>query len=132
MRDIRADLRERLEAAEAEAKAATDRVQIIKGMLEAEEARFASAQPILPGSIVGVLPERIPGISPSLSLDDFLVKAVRRGVSDKEELRDAAIREGYFMGSNQAPGRVVHAKLTNLVRDGSLKKVGDHYMTKGA
>jgi hypothetical protein len=55
-----------------------------------------------------------------MPLDDFLIKAVRRGVSDKEELRDAAIRAGYFVDATQKPGRVVHAKLTNLVREGSL------------
>jgi hypothetical protein len=67
----------------------------------------------------------------TVPLDDFLVKAVRRGVQEKDELRDAAVREGYFNGSLNSPGRVVHAKLTNLVRSGVLAHDKDGYTAVG-
>jgi hypothetical protein len=147
MRDIRADLRERLEIAQAEAvaldQAAADaeaRVDAIKALLEAEEARLATSnvtpdvaeftRRVLSGegpgpAFQGITPAPVP---PEMPMDDFLVKAVKRGVSQKDELRDAAIRAGYFKGSVSSPGRVVHAKLTNLVKDGTLVKVGDDFV----
>lgn len=153
MRDIRADLRERLEAAQATLKAAESRVQAIQNMLEAEEARYVFAPPKIystqasataaaaavaaesgaymvvgtggaGGGVAKTLFALANGVVQAavtqMPLDDFLIKAVRRGVNDKEELRDAAIGAGYFVETKQKPGRVVHAKLTNLVREGSL------------
>lgn len=156
MRDIRADLRERLELAEAQAKAANEHVKLIKGMLEAEEARIAYSPPLelkfssastnaleasltvadkinadfeaslrniaaLRNSIVNDHKPQLP------DLDEFLLKAVRRGVHEKDELRDAAVRAGYFEGRVQSPGRIIHATLLHLVKDGRLQKAGDHF-----
>jgi hypothetical protein len=186
MRDIRADLRERLETAEASVKAGIAEVEMLKQMLQNEEARFAfsprttsevSATAVAAAVTGGHSLIRIhggpgtgyravggtittgstgnysgPGASTTpissngtltvtgalnaaatvtgADLDDFLVRAVRRGVYDKDELRDGAIRAGYFTGSINSPGRVVHARLTNLVRDGKLAKVDDRYVVE--
>jgi hypothetical protein len=171
MRDIRADLRERLETAEATVKAAIAEVEMLKQMLQNEEARFTfsprtmtevSAAAVAaatgggqatlrfhhaPGIVVRkishfagggaaapatdtVPPSSVPGITSGSDLDEFLIKAVRRGVSDKDELRNSAIRAGYFLGSVNSPGRVVHARLTNLVREGKLAKVNDQYVVE--
>jgi hypothetical protein len=178
MRDIRADLRERLETAEAAVKAAIAEVEMLKQMLQNEEARFAfsprtttevSAAAVAAAAVAGghavirlqgaspgpvfyrpksgifagggpaiptnpgpgpMPPPTLPGIATGADLDDFLIRAIRRGVSDKDELRDGAIRAGYFTGSVNSPGRVVHARLTNLVRDGKLAKVDDRYVVE--
>ena len=127
MRDIRADLRERLEAEHAAFKvleeqlaASEDRMVSMQQLLELEEARLASVAISQPNGPV----------IPTESIDHFLVKAVQRGVSDKEELRDAAIRAGYFTDSKQAPGRVVHAKLMNLLREEQIAKAGEGFVPK--
>jgi hypothetical protein len=156
MRDIRADLRERLEAAQDAEQAARDRVRLLKQMLEAEEARMAVAPTLgtsnvtvtgaaaASGNGTATLLDAVSALheaaskainAPPIPLDDFLVKAVRRGVHDKEELRDTAIRGGYFPNTSHSPGRVVHAKLTNLVRSGVLAyedpSKGDRFIMGG-
>jgi hypothetical protein len=163
MRDIRSDLRERLEAAEVALKTASAEVEMLKLMLQNEEARFAFAprttgevsaaavaaasdgqatiqvrsplfrlRPIGPAAPMLSVPSLEPQPNNSTvtgaDLDEFLIRAVKRGVSDKDELRDAAIRAGYFTGSVNSPGRVVHARLTNLVRDRKLAKMNDQYV----
>jgi len=160
MRDIRPDLRERLEAEQAAhanlelaLDAVEERIEHLEMMLATEDARFAAeaeAQKhgftIMPskegtapeGVINGRAPEGAfhatptPAPNPAVDIDEFLVKAVARGVKEKDELRDAAIRAGYFNGSQQSPGRVVHAKLLNLVRDGRITKTGDEFAAKAA
>lgn len=116
MRDIRSDLRERLAAEDELIQRLNDqyedalaRKEAILTMLEQEESRIHAMQAM--------------GYKPAVpldELDDFLVKTIRRGITDKEEIRDAAIRAGYFAESVQSPGRVVHAVLVNLVRDGRI------------
>lgn len=157
MRDIRPDLRERLEIAEAEFRRleallhmAEDRMLSVKELLEAEEARIAAdntASSFNTASSLEALTARVmsnrvssstsgpapfaPSAAPAIILDEFLLKAVRRGVGDKGELRDAAIQAGYFKSSANSPGRVVHARLTNLVREGQLAKDGERFVVGG-
>ena len=145
MRDIRADLRERLEAAQEAEQAARDRVRLLKQMLEAEDARMmvtpngSQARVTITGLGTGEdgaltnFSEILRAVgTPTISLDDYLLKAVRRGVSDKDELRDAAIRDGYFPpNGTRSPGRVIHAKLLHLLKDGKLQKNDDGFIAGG-
>jgi hypothetical protein len=172
MRDIRADIRERLESALEAEDAARERVRLLRQMLDAEEARVVNTPAgykgvvTVTGSMMSTVetvgngrviatgtnasgaiitgatePPRsnsnfLAGImtrtTPAISLDDFLVKAVRRGVHDKDELRDAAIREGYFPDGTRSPGRVIHAKLLHLLNDGKIQKNGNSFEMKEA
>jgi hypothetical protein len=116
MRDIRSDLRERLasedeliERLQQQYEEVLARKDALLVMLEQEENRLQAMQEL------GYKP-----VTPACALDDFIVKTIKRGITDKEEIRDAAIRAGYFADSVQSPGRVVHAVLVNLVRDGRV------------
>jgi hypothetical protein len=117
MRDIRPDLRERIQARHAAREEAAQKLDEIEDEIEALDALLASEEQRV---TIETMVERIHSVPPE-NLDDFLVKAVERGVSAKTELRDTAIRANYFVLSEKNPGRVVHARLLHLVKDGRLR-----------
>jgi hypothetical protein len=113
MRDIRADLRERLSAAEAERaqltlklKGVDSRVDALMRLLEIEDHAIA-------GNGSGA--ER-----PLKPLPDFILALAQHRPVTKADIRTAANAEGY-----EIDGRHVHAHLNNLLRSGVLRKGSD-------
>lgn len=111
--DIRPALRERMVAAarkldglEKERHELQEEVAAIQHLMAIEDRRFAER----PG------PEHP---TPRMSLSDFLATQIRQGVKDKEALRFAAMRAGYFENGESA-GRATHATLLNMQRGGRL------------
>lgn len=128
MRDIRPDLRERIEARRADRDRILEQLEAYDASIEALEALLASeeARMMTENAKVDIR------IVPAMPLDDFLVQAISRGVRAKGELRDSAIRAGYFQDTKQNPGRVVHAKLLHLVKDGKVRLNGKREYLSGA
>jgi len=127
-RDIRPDLRERLEEersnreraiekrrkAEAEEKEAVDNISRLMGLLEREAARF--------GEMAPAGDARKPD-----SVGDFFIQLMREAPHSKEELRIAAEKAGYFKGPEN-PKRVTHLTITNMERGGRIKRdANDRY-----
>jgi chromosome segregation ATPase len=110
MRDIRADIKERIAAVDAEKDRLEEeidklynRLDMLQELLTEEETRLASEQ---------VGPEPKP--QPTESLDDFVVKLFRRRALSKDELAEALDKAGYVK-AGQSPGRVSHGKLLGLI-----------------
>lgn len=135
MRDIRSDLKERLEIAEnsrgeveadykAAIKAAEDRFRQRTAIVEREIAAIRSLLDIetrRSGSTADT------AVSPSLPIKEFFVNVVRgSGPTTKPQLRDLADAAGYFK-SGENPGRTTHGHVQSLVRQGVLIKKGDTY-----
>lgn len=139
MRDIRDDLRDRLETIDGEERAAMSDFQeqlellhaahnkrvadlhraraAVKEMLEVEEQRL-SASATTAASLPAV---------PRLPLVDFLVTQIEKhGPITKEGLRELTEAAGYF--SDQVTGRNFHFTLVNLAKHGRIvNKGGDTY-----
>ena len=130
MRDIRQDLRERLEAKrqqrirhELALEQCDAAIRSYEALLAEEEARVAA--PMLHATALGPLaPNGATRPTPTLSLDDFIVKAVGEGVTTKDEIRDRAVAAGYFQGA-ESPGRVIHAKVLHLCNSMRLYQLED-------
>ena len=136
VRDIREDLIERLEAANAEMASARTKYDVEKLDLE---RRFhtlfediCSRQRAL--SVLMDEEERAhgPRARPSptvremkLPLQDFILNALNStGSMSKEDVKDLVERAGY-VGSNESAGRMVHTTLMNLRNSGKLQMMAD-------
>jgi hypothetical protein len=121
MRDIRTDLRERLDAI------ATQRLQLdqmessVRALLVQEEARFA-------GQSTENL-KLLPAGSLSLSALIATIMASEKRRMKKEEIRDAAI-QAYDFG-RRAPGRVLNFTLQGMKKAGIVDEVDGGWELKG-
>jgi hypothetical protein len=113
-RDIRPDLRERLEEALhrrdrhlAQVKSAEVDIQAYQGMIEREDARYNARAADVPKP-------------PSDALASFVFKALLMRPQSKEDLRHSAANAGY-----DVDGRSIHAVTVNLVRTGKIKELKD-------
>ncbi|CAN5499126.1 hypothetical protein BH10PSE7_BH10PSE7_44720 [soil metagenome] len=129
MRDISADLHERLREAESsrqnlQAQFETER-QAVEARFKQNLAALDSEVTILQGMID--IEDRRRGepikrkrMSPTLPIKDFLVKiAKERGPVSKGMIRDLTAEAGYFQ-SGENPGRSTHGHLMQLLRAGKL------------
>jgi hypothetical protein len=119
MRDIRQDLKERLNAAETvraaaekQLRAAQNEVDMLTALLNLEASRTVD---IVSG------PERK---SPDKPVADFIMDIIARAPSTKDEIKDYAAAARYFTVGD-SPGRIIHATLVNLVRAGRVKALRD-------
>jgi hypothetical protein len=138
MRDIRSDLRERLEDVTARLEAENEAYSSERRRLEVEHAKkldeLAHRRNALLLLINGETEDEasggdraFPSLSETLSLKDFFLTKVReRATMNKEDLKDAAERAGYFKDC-EAPGRVTHTTLLNLVSSRQLKITPDGF-----
>jgi len=131
-RDIRADIKERLadaynqrKAAVATVAALNNRIEMLEGIMAAENARYHAN---------GADPERRP--LPETPLLQFVLDWLgERESSTKDDLRDAAMTAGYLADSN-FPGRSLHALLVNMSRrdqvdlDGEIVKLRKNLLTE--
>ena len=126
VRDIRDDLRERLdglgkrrEAAKAaydsEIKSITEEEVLIRGLLLVEQRRLGVAQDT---------PKATP-----IPLADYFLMLMNGGPRTKEELRENAQQSGYFQGE-ESPARVTHATLMNILRAGRAREVSEGLYVK--
>lgn len=139
MRDIRDDLRERLQGIDAQRdglrkslEALDSEREIVLKMLEFETKRHAySAQGALtPEARSAALKAAVAKLAdnaiqlssrPILTLVEGLLE---KGAYTKDELRAEAETAGMFTG-NEAPGRIIHAMVMNLERHGRIRQRAD-------
>lgn len=127
MRDIRADLRERMESLSGR----ESEISREYGRLLKEAERWADEQMKLVqeerAAIFSLLNieqrrhgEQADVPIPHIQLPDFLVQeTAKRGIASKEDLRLAAVHAGYFP-DGESGGRQIHATLMNLVRGNKI------------
>ena len=126
MRDIRQDLKERLEAIEADRAAVQKQLEAldvrqagVQAMLAEEEARIRSrsaGRPELPFGRVSS--------GAGMEMADLVKMTVGSNRLTFEEIRDEIIRTPYNFGE-QKPGRVVQGGILSLVRTGEIAKDKD-------
>ena len=123
MRDIRADIKERLESVATKRERLQqalvdldDEERTLQTLLTAENARFHSREPSLFGPITGV----------ESSITQFLLDAMSDGKAwSLERLKDLAGDRGIFTAANVSLGRVLHMALVGLKRRGIVEQVDD-------
>jgi hypothetical protein len=128
MRDIRQDLRERLDAITADRAtlqkrltALEERENTLKSMLAEEESRIldiAADRPQLPFAGVTL----VGGMQMTNLIKNTLRAKVRRLTFD--EVKDEITKTAFDFGG-QKPGRVVHGGLLSLVRTREITKDAD-------
>lgn len=128
MRDIRPDLRVRLDEkkalrlrAMAQAEAYQAEIKMLETLILDEDVRLGSGHGRLRvnGHDVG---EAVP--KPSATLDDFIIKQAANGPKSKVEIGELAVAAGYFKPSEK-PGRTIHARVVNLERAEKINKLDD-------
>lgn len=136
LRDITADLKERLEMLEAQGKAENVEYERARKSLEdrhnaklAElEDEWNSIHRLLSAEMrrlgkTGDSRSAATAAVPALSLDDFFVNTVEKfGMASKENLRNEAFVAGYF-ADGESSGRRIHATIMNIVRAGRIRQV---------
>ena len=135
MRDIRGDLRERLESVTARIEAENEAYSSERRRLEAEHAKKSGELTERRNALLLLInsetegqsldgDRELPPLPNTLSLKDFFLTKVRQQTMNKEDLKDAAERVGYFK-DGELPGRVTHTTLLNLVSSHQLKITPD-------
>lgn len=121
MRDIRQDLKERIEAEYARREPLAvaleeieNNIAGLKRLLQAEEDRAS-----------GNGAHKAPPSKPSASLEDYLMKMLSKGPKTLQEMRAGAMAAGYFHGSKESPGRAIHGKLLNPLRAKTIVRDDD-------
>jgi len=119
MRDIRADIKERIEAAQArekrletELEEVMNYIDDLQTLLSAENSRLKTADVAEPPT------------KPEEDLDKFIVRLVKRQAQEKPDIAVAVQAAGYIK-PGQSAGRVVHAKLLGMVNDQVLRVRSD-------
>jgi hypothetical protein len=129
LRDIREDLKDRIAdkrrakanyLASAE-EAERDIVHLEKMLAEESKRLEMQEMRVAFGSRAAAITMQ----APTVPLDEFIRKELKFGADTKEELRQRAELAGYFKGGNESPGRVIHAKVMNLVKRGDAAKLPD-------
>lgn len=133
MRDIRADLRERLASLDARLSDLVRDYNREKAELDkkfAEQERGVEEERKAASALLAIEDRRYGEASapqvaiPTESLTDFLIRHVTaEGPILKEDLRNAAGFRGYFPDGEG--GRTIHTTLLNLVRAGRLTETPD-------
>ncbi|WP_156368939.1 hypothetical protein [Methylobacterium sp. Leaf100] len=132
MRDIRADLQERLEILAArESEVVREHNRHMRELEQRLENATKSLQEERSAiqSMMAVEMRRHGDDSrihaPLLPLQDFVVReAFKRGITSKEDLRLAAVKAGYFP-DGETGGRQIHTTVLNLTRANRLIEVQD-------
>ncbi len=128
MRDIRRDIKERLDVVEQERQRLKARLeeideeeQMLQGFLAAENARWHNQQPTLfTPSPTGN--GQVQLAMPSL-VTHFLIKALNDGTPwSLERLKERAEKRGVLLGG-QSPGRTLHGGLLGLKKRGVVEIV---------
>lgn len=132
LRDIRPDLRDRLNLLETDVSQAraefdrqlaelqtnfqkvikenTNQIEALKALIDAEDRRMG-------GGLPTVHQEAKP--LPATPLGEFLLERIKERERTKEELKQIAIEAGYFSDPEKA-GRSIHATVVNLLRGKSI------------
>ena len=136
MRDIRSDLQERATLIEEQVSAAHTHFQKIVQQLQNErdarvaelKSEFAALGKVMEAELrrTGNVPPVVTSPPPpQLSLADFFVlKLNESGPMSKDELRNLAVKEGYFPDAETAD-RGVHATLIDFVRGDRIRQLPD-------
>lgn len=118
MRDIREDIKERIRAEHAKRephqdalKQIDENVATLERLLTFEESRASGN-----GSARATMPR------PAASLVDYVFKMLKKGPKSLDELSEAAVAAGYFEDEKGSPGRIIHGKLINPMRYGTVRK----------
>ena len=117
MRDIRADIKERLESVATKRERLQDALvnldeqeRMLQTLLTAENARFHSREPSLFGHITGAKPVET-------SISAFLIEAMSDGNNwPLERLKQLALEQGILSPDDGAIGRSLHGALIGLKR----------------
>lgn len=122
MRDIRADLKERLEENERERSRIAARLK---------ELDFATAALM---NLLDLEDKRIGDLFPEnrekLTLLEFVLSELSDGQErSKDELRESAKKNNYSAEGGSL-GRAIHATIMNLVRSGRIEEVNDRYRSR--
>lgn len=138
LRDIRDDLKERLRIAlkeaeaisaefEKEAKALQERYRLSLAAAERDQELLAQ---LLENENrrLGVTAQEAAPTAPTMPLDDFFVQQVQtKSPRSKDDLKEAAIKAGYFPDVTTA-GRATHTTLLNITRANRIRNLGnDNY-----
>jgi hypothetical protein len=136
MRDIRSDLQERATLIEEQVGAAHAHFQKIVQQLQNErdarvaelKSEFAALGKVMEAELRRTVNLPLVVTSPAppqLSLADFFVLKLNEiGPMSKDELRNLAVKEGYFPDA-EAADRGVHAALIDFVRGDRLRQLPD-------
>lgn len=125
MRDIRDDLKERLAGIEAR------RASIRKALAETDDERTAILKLLEFENRRHTAPPRSNGLLSSLgslaaaaaavySLPTYIEHALENRPLSKDEIKELTEKAGYFKGEESA-GRVLHATLMNMERNGRVR-----------
>lgn len=133
MRDIRSDLRERLDALKEKIRSHEKTLSDLRRQAEGVAELLADEEVRWDGK--AVFPHNRPraagGGPPDIHVRDFTLLALRDGKPRAlQYLRDEAVNRGYFHDSN-SPGRSMQAILMGLLRSGLVAKTesGDWAIT---
>jgi len=113
LRDIRSDLKERLAAAEAQ------RAQLVQSLDDLDE-EVRAIQSMLEIEDQRDIPNGHAKKRPSIPLEDFIVLKAKQRPMSKEDLRLAAVAEGFDVN-----GRHIHGHLMKLLRDQVVRENND-------
>ncbi|MGD0115717.1 MAG: hypothetical protein ABSC13_06920 [Dehalococcoidia bacterium] len=128
MRDIRKDLKERLESIAVQKRAAENQLARLKetedmyqALLEDEQLRWKAQQPPL----AGLETMRQPKSNGRTPLGRFIMEMLGDGrVWERADLAKLASNRG-LIGTDKSPGRVLHFSLVGMAQNGLVEKVGD-------
>lgn len=117
MRDIRPDLRERLEAIATQRMQLVEQENSIRALLQQEELRFASR-----GSEPLTLTSTVPL---PVDVNKLVVSVLSDGPMTAEEIKTKTTALYNFDG--KAPGRVLNFTLQGMAKSGIVEKIEDRW-----
>jgi hypothetical protein len=136
MRDIRNDLQDRVKFIEEQINAASAQFEKMIEQLQSErDGRVTELKAELAaiGKLLEAEQRRLNGPqlrpitpqAPQLSLADFLVRKLSEtGPLSKDDLRNLAMKEGYFADTESA-ARAMHATLMDILRSERIRQLPD-------
>lgn len=123
--DIRAGLRERIEALSEEGVRARKEFDALMESINAEYDLLIRLLNIEEDRHHRRGLARVLLSGPTKPLQDFIVETLNQGPKNKEQLRESAKKAGYFTDNDSSAGRIIHATVVNLMRSGRIQEGQD-------
>ena len=131
MRDIRADLQERLDAAEATPALLEDQRKDLINERDGLQSLYAAESKKWGGASVEKTRDTVSESQTELDIGTPLTRILQDQLADQKkhhlsELAKAAVEKGFSFGEKK-PGRVIHFALVNMKSGELVEKLGDGF-----